>query len=59
MEGQYGLKDVYMGAPVKLGAKGVEQIIELSLNQEEMKLVHASAQAVQEMMQVADQLLKE
>lgn len=54
LQGEYGLKDIYMGAPVKLGRKGIEQIIELKLNNDEMKLVNDSAKAVKEVMSVLD-----
>jgi malate dehydrogenase len=56
LQGEYGLKDVYLGVPVKLGKKGIEQIIELKLNDDEMKLVHASAKAVKEVMDVYDKM---
>ncbi|MEO0225681.1 MAG: malate dehydrogenase, partial [candidate division WOR-3 bacterium] len=46
LEGEYGLKDIYFGVPVKLGSKGVEAIIEVSLTDEEKKAVEKSAQAV-------------
>ncbi|GIV26097.1 MAG: malate dehydrogenase [Bacteroidia bacterium] len=49
LQGQYGLEDIYIGVPVKLGRNGVEEIIQLALNEEEMKLLHASAQAVRSM----------
>jgi len=48
LQGEYGLKDIYLGVPVKLGKNGIEQIIELKLTEDEMKLVHASAQSVKE-----------
>lgn len=54
LNGQYGLKDIYMGVPVKLGKKGIEQIIELKLNADEMNLVNESAKAVKEVMDVLD-----
>ena len=44
--GEYGLKDIYFGVPVKLGAGGVEAVIELQLNEEEKKLVAKSAESV-------------
>lgn len=56
LDGQYGLKNVYMGAPVKLGRKGIEQIIELKLNNDEMKLVNDSAVAVRDVMSVLDNM---
>ena len=56
LEGQYGLSDVYLGVPVVLGGNGIERIIELKLNEEEMKLLHESAKAVKETMEVLDKL---
>ena len=56
LDGQWDLKDVYVGAPVKLGRNGVEEIIEIDLNEEEMKLLHASAAHVHEVMEVYDNL---
>jgi malate dehydrogenase len=56
LEGQYGLSDVYLGVPVVLGGNGIERIIELQLNDEEMKLLHESAKAVKETMEVLDKL---
>ncbi|MGB9633232.1 MAG: malate dehydrogenase, partial [Chloroflexaceae bacterium] len=44
--GQYGLSDMYFGVPVILGAGGIEKIIELPLNEEEMALLKKSADAV-------------
>lgn len=46
LEGEYGLEGIYFGVPVKLGAAGVEQVIELKLNAEEMELVRISGEAV-------------
>lgn len=56
LNGEYGLKNIYMGVPVKLGKKGIEQIIELKLNADEMKLVNESAIAVKEVMDVLDKM---
>mgnify|MGYP001627175621 CR=1 FL=1 len=56
LNGEYGLKNIYMGVPVKLGKKGIEQIIELKLNADEMKLVNESAAAVKEVMDVLDKM---
>jgi malate dehydrogenase len=56
LQGEYGLKNVYMGAPVVLGRKGVERIIELKLDKAEMELCHASAKAVKEVMDVLDKM---
>ena len=46
LNGEYGLKDICFGVPIKLGAKGVESIIELQLTQEEKALVAKSAESV-------------
>jgi malate dehydrogenase len=54
LKGEYGLKDIYLGVPVKLGKKGIEQIIELKLTTDEMELVKSSAKAVKEVMTVLD-----
>ena len=58
LQGEYGLKDIYMGAPVVLGRKGVERVIELKLNDAEMELVNGSAKAVKEVMGVLDKMNK-
>ncbi|MGQ9547577.1 MAG: malate dehydrogenase [Roseiflexus sp.] len=46
LEGEYGLNDIYFGVPCVLGAGGVERVLELPLNEEEMALVKKSAEAV-------------
>ena len=46
LDGEYGLKDICFGVPVKLGVHGVESIIELQLTEEEKKLVAKSAESV-------------
>jgi malate dehydrogenase len=46
LSGQYGLNDIYFGVPVILGAGGVEKVIELPLNEDEMALLNKSAAAV-------------
>ena len=56
LDGQYGLKDIYLGVPVKLGKNGIEDIIELKLTEDEMKLLHDSAKAVKEVMDVLDNM---
>jgi len=54
LQGEYGLKDIYLGVPVKLGKNGIEEIIELKLNDDEKKLLQDSAIAVKEVMDVYD-----
>jgi malate dehydrogenase len=46
LNGQYGLKDIFFGVPVKLGANGVEDILELELNDNEKNLVKQSADSI-------------
>jgi len=48
LEGEYGLNDICFGVPVKLGANGIEEIIELQLNAEELEAVKKSAEGVNE-----------
>ena len=50
------MKDIYLGVPVKLGRKGIEKVIELKLNNDEMKLLQSSATAVKEVMSVLDNM---
>jgi malate dehydrogenase len=52
LEGEYGIEDLYMGVPVKLGAAGIEEIIELDLSEDEQRLLHESAEAVREVVGV-------
>ncbi len=52
LEGEYGIKDLFIGVPVKLGAKGVEQVIEIKLAPEEKAALQKSAAAVQELKSV-------
>jgi malate dehydrogenase len=56
LEGEYGVKDCYLGVPVVLGKNGIERILELDLNGEEKALMDASRKAVREVMDVLDRL---
>ena len=56
LEGEYGIKDCYLGVPVILGKNGIERIIELDLNNEEKALLESSRKAVREVMDVLDNL---
>lgn len=56
LNGEYGLNDVYMGVPVKLGSRGIEEIIELNLNKEEKKMLEESANSVKGVMKVLDDM---
>lgn len=48
LEGEYGLNDIYFGVPVKLGTDGIEQILKVSLTEEETILVQQSGKTVKE-----------
>jgi malate dehydrogenase len=52
LEGEYGIDRLYMGVPVKLGAEGIEEIIELDLSDDERAALEASAEAVREVVGV-------
>ena len=54
LEGEYGLDNMFVGVPVKLGKNGVEQIIEVGLNDQEKELLNNSAHAVKKIMDVLD-----
>jgi len=56
LNGQYGINELCLGVPVKLGANGIEQVIELQLNADEMKLLQDSASAVREVVNVYNAL---
>ena len=52
LEGEYGINGLYVGVPCKLGARGLEQVIEINLTAEERIALHKSASAVQELVDV-------
>jgi malate dehydrogenase len=52
LEGEYGLNGLFVGVPVKLGASGVEQVIEFDLTVEESSALKRSAAAVEELLEV-------
>jgi malate dehydrogenase len=52
LEGEYGIKGLFVGVPVKLGEKGVEQVIEIKLTPEENAALQKSAAAVRELVTV-------
>jgi malate dehydrogenase len=56
LDGEYGMKDIYLGVPVILGKNGIERIIELDLNADEKKLLEDSAKAVKDVMDVLDNM---
>jgi malate dehydrogenase len=52
LEGEYGIQGLFVGVPVKLGANGIEQIIEISLTEEEKAALEKSAAAVKELVDI-------
>jgi len=58
LDGQYGLNDVFVGVPVKLGASGVEHIYEINLNDDDLKSLQASAHDVKEQCDKVKEMIK-
>ena len=56
LDGEYGYKDLYMGVPVVLGAKGVERVITINLTAEEKSMLDKSAGAVRELIEASKKL---
>jgi len=52
LEGEYGIKDLFIGVPIKLGANGIEEIIEIKLTDEEQAALNKSADAVRELKEI-------
>jgi malate dehydrogenase len=52
LDGQYGVKDLYVGVPVVIGAGGIERVVEISLNPEEKAAFDKSVAAVRELVEV-------
>jgi len=56
LEGEYGINDLFIGVPVKLGATGIEDIIQIDLTEEENAALKKSADAVQELKELLKKL---
>ena len=52
VDGEYGINGLYAGVPVKLGAAGIEEIIEVELTEKESAALQASADSVQELVDI-------
>jgi malate dehydrogenase len=52
LQGEYGIDDLFVGVPVKLGTSGVEEIVELDLRENELQDLRSSAGAVRELVEV-------
>lgn len=48
LQGEYGLQDIFIGVPCRLGSRGIERVLELSLTDAELAALHASAEAVRQ-----------
>jgi malate dehydrogenase len=55
LDGEYGYRDVFMGVPVKVGAHGVEEIVQIDLTPEEKTALDKSADSVRELLGVMQQ----
>ena len=56
LNGEYGMKDIYLGVPVILGKNGIEKIVEVKLNEDERQLLEKSAGAGKSVMKVLDDM---
>jgi malate dehydrogenase len=52
LQGEYGIRDLFVGVPVKLGSRGIEQIVQVKLTSEEDAALRRSAAAVKELVDV-------
>jgi malate dehydrogenase len=52
LQGEYGIDDLYMGVPVRLGVGGIEEILDVDLSDDERQMLQASADAVREVVAV-------
>jgi len=57
LEGEYGLRDLYVGVPVQIGAGGVEKVLEIALTAEEKKALEGSASHVRELVEATGRIL--
>src|SRR5262245_49687737 len=57
LEGEYGLKGLYVGVPGRIGAGGVEQVLEIALTADERKALEVSASHVRELVEATDRVL--
>lgn len=59
LNGEYGVKGLYIGVPVVIGRNGVEKIIEIELNEDEQKMFDHSVQAVKDLVEAMEKIVKE
>lgn len=58
LDGEYGLRDIFLGVPCRLGCRGVETVLELKLHPEEQQALHQSAESVRHSLDRLNQLLE-
>ena len=58
LEGEYGINGMFVGVPVKLGARGIEKIYEIKLDENEQAALNKSAAAVKELIEVIETKMK-
>jgi len=56
LEGEYGIHDLFIGVPVKLGSNGIEEVIQITLTDEEQAALNKSADAVRELVEAIKKL---
>jgi len=56
LQGEYGIEDLFIGVPVKLGATGIEEVIQIKLTEDEQAALNRSAAAVQELKEAMKKL---
>ena len=57
LEGEYGIRGLYVGVPARLGEGGVEKVIEITLTPEERQALEVSASHVKELVEATDKVL--
>lgn len=57
LDGEYGLKDIFIGVPIRLGCRGVEKVVELNLTDAERAALHSSAESVRKNIKRAQEML--
>ena len=57
LNGEYGVKDLYVGVPVVIGAGGVERIVEIELNAEESGMFDKSVEAVKSLIEATKKIV--
>ena len=56
LQGEYGISDLFIGVPVKLGKNGIEEVIEITLSDDEQAALNKSADAVRDLVEALKKL---